>query len=145
MNTEHHREFLRLNPHYVVTHHIYLMRDLSGNNSENIPPLEDGEYAQFMLDVNMAVRSGALIISIYTDASGNTIALDTNGNPVNNRYLKTTSYSYPYLDISGNYIDGVLTCIFGDGSSFSNNDQNNAAYWYSIQGISDPNNLQQYT
>uniref|UniRef100_A0A6C0JQM7 Uncharacterized protein n=1 Tax=viral metagenome TaxID=1070528 RepID=A0A6C0JQM7_9ZZZZ len=145
MNTEHHREFLRLNPHYVVTHHIYLMRDLSGNNPENIPPLEDGEYVQFMLDVNMAVRTGPLIISIYSDASGNNIVLDTNGNPVNNRYLKTTSYSYPYIDFSGNYIDGILTCIFGDGSSFSNNDENNAAYWYSIQGISDPNNLQQYT
>jgi hypothetical protein len=121
------------------------MRDLSGNNPENIPPLEDGEYVQFMLDVNMAVRTGPLIISIYSDASGNNIVLDTNGNPVNNRYLKTTSYSYPYIDFSGNYIDGILTCIFGDGSSFSNNDENNAAYWYSIQGISDPNNLQQYT
>jgi len=138
-------EFLRLNPHYVVTHHIFKYRDLSGNNPENIPPLEDGEYIQFMQDVNSAVRIGALIISIYTDASGVGIALDSNGNPIVNRFLKTTTYVYPYIDKDANYIPGILTSIFGDNSTFSNDDENNTAYWYNIKGISDPNNLQQYT
>jgi hypothetical protein len=138
-------DFLQANPHYVVTHHFYLMRDMSGNNPINIPPLENGEYIQFMLDVNAAVRIGALIISIYTDISGTVFALDTNGNPVNNRFLKTTNYVYPYVDGNGTLMDGVLSCTFGDGSTFSNIDANNGAYWYNIQGISDPNNLKQYT
>jgi hypothetical protein len=139
-------DFLTLNPHYIVKHNfLELTRDLSGNNDINIPPLDDGEYVQFMQDINMAVRSGALIISIYTDAGGVGFAVDTNGNPVNNRIIHTTSYVYPYFDASGNGRDGVLTCIFDDDSTFSNGDVNNAAYWYNIQGVSDPNNLQQYT
>jgi hypothetical protein len=138
-------DFLTLHPHYIVTHHLYQLRDLSGNNPENIPPLEDGEYLQFMQDVNMAVRSGALIISIYTDASGTIFAVDSNGNPINARTLHSTRYVYSYYDFNGNFIDGVLTCIFDDGSTFSNGDLNNTAFWYNIQGISDPNNLNQYT
>jgi hypothetical protein len=138
-------EFILANPHYIVTHHFNPLRDLSGNNIENIPPLDNGEYVQFMQDVNMAVRMGPLIISIYTDASGTIFALDTNGNPVNNRTINTTSYKYPYYDANNNLVDGVLTCTFDDSSSFSNDDENNAAYWYNIQGVSDPNNLLQYT
>jgi hypothetical protein len=139
-------DFLKLNPHYIVTYHLSdLTRDLSGNNPENIPPLENGEYQLFMINVNNAVRMGPLVISIYTDPSGIGIALDTNGNPILNRTVSSTNYIYPYFDFSGNIIDGVLTCIFEDGSSFSNNDENNTAYWYNIEGVTDPNNLQQYT
>jgi hypothetical protein len=143
MNKER-EEFLKLNPHYVVTYHIYKFRDLSGNDI-NIPPLEDGEYLQFMQDVNAAVRVGPLIISIYTDASGINAAMSSDGNPIIDRFLKTTSYTYPYIDASGNYKQGIMTCIFGNDSTFSNDDANNSAYWYNIKGISDPNNLQQYT
>jgi len=141
-------DFLILNPHYVVTHHMdhfYRFRDLSGNNPENIPPFEDGEYFLFMQDVSLAVRKGPLIISVYTDASGIGIALDSNGNPILNRILKTTNYMYAHYDANGNYIDGVLTNIYDDGSTFSNNNENNSAYWYNIQGVSDPNNLRQYS
>jgi hypothetical protein len=139
-------DFIKLNPHYLVTHNIFVIaRDLSGNNPVNIPPLEDGEYPQFLLDVNMAIRMGPILLSIYTDASGVGIALDSNGNPIVNRFLKQTSYAYSYIDFSGNYIDGYMTCTFGDNSTFGNDDTNNSLYWYFIQGISDPNNLQQYT
>jgi hypothetical protein len=140
-----HDDFLILNPHYVVKHNIFLLRDLSGNNPENIPPLEDGEYPQFMLDVNSAIRMGPIILSIYTDSSGIGMTLDSNGNPIQNRFLKQTSYTYPYINNDGVYIPGILTCTFGDGSSFSNDDLNNTAYWYLINGVSNPNNLQQYT
>ena len=140
-------EFLQLNPHYLVTYHIFQLRDLSGNNPENIPPLENGEYIQLMLDINSAVRIGALIISVYTDASGINCALDSNGNQVKSRFLKSTSYEYPYIYKDGNYRQGELTCIFGDGSTFTEYDDitNNDTYWYNINGISDPNNLNQYT
>ena len=140
-----HIDFLTLNPHYVVTYNIFLLRDLSGNNPENIPPLENGEYPQFMVDVNMAIRMGPILVSIYTDASGIGLALDSNGNPIVNRFLKQTSYAYPYLNKDAVYIPGILTCTFGDGSTFANDDLNDSAYWYFIQGVSDPNKLEQYT
>jgi len=139
-------EFLTSNPHYIITHHFFdLNRDLSGNSSIDIPSLNNGEYEQFMKDVNNAVRMGELRISIYTDPSGINFALDTNGNPINNRIVTATSYVYAYVDFSGNFIEGVLTCVFDDESTFSNYDINNSAYWYFINGVSDPNNLQQYT
>ena len=92
--------FLQENPHHIVTYHIsdyYQTRDLSGNNPDNIPPLEDGEYIQFMQDVNIAVRTGALIITVYTDASGIGIALDSLGNPILNRVLHLLSFKMPIL------------------------------------------------
>jgi len=138
-------DFLIANPHYIVTHHFYLLRDLSGNNPENIPPLDNGEYVQFMQDVNMAVRMGPLIVSIYTDASGTNFALDTNGNPISSRTINTTNYHYPYYDANNILVEGVLTTVFDDGSSFSNDDEHNTSFWYNIQGVSDPINLQQYT
>jgi hypothetical protein len=146
MNSNREREvFVKANPHYIVTHHMCLLRDISDNNPIILPPLENGEYIQFMLDVNAALRIGAIVISVYTDISGTSFALDTNGNPVNNRFLKTTSYTYPYMDENGTFMDGILTCTFGNGSTFSNIDEYNTVYWYNIKGISDPNNLRQYT
>jgi hypothetical protein len=142
-------DFLILNPQYTVTHDWIRFRrfadDLSGNNPENIPLLENGQYLLFMEDVNMAVRKGELVISIYSDASGVNYVLDSNGNPVNNRFLRTTTYSYPYIDRDGVYVYGVITCIFGDGSTFANDDAHETSYWYNIKGISDPNNLRQFT
>ena len=138
-------EFIKLNPHYLVTHNLFLLRDLSGNNPENIPPLENSQYDNFLQDVNLAVRMGPTLLTIYTDASGIGIALDSNGNPIVNRFLKQTSYAYPYIDFNGNYIYGYMICKFGDNSTFGNGDINESAYWYFIKGVSDPNNLKQYT
>jgi hypothetical protein len=140
-----HQDFLILNPHYVVSYNIFLLRDLSGNNPENIPPLEDGEYPQFMLDVNMAIRMGPILLSLYTDSSGTGFILDSNGNPINNRFLKQTTYSYPYIDKDGVYIQGLLTCTFGDGSTLSVDGLHHSIFWYFIKGITDPNNLQPFT
>ena len=140
-----HHDFLTLNPQYVVSYNIFLLRDLSGNNPENIPPLEDGEYPQFMLDVNMAIRMGPILLSLYTDSSGTGFILDSNGNPINNRFLKQTTYSYPYIDKDGVYIQGLLTCTFGDGSTLSVDGLHHSIFWYFIKGITDPNNLQPFT
>ena len=143
-----HDDFLRLNPHYLVTYNIFDIirsRDLSGNNPENIPPLEDGEYPQFMLDVNSAVRMGPLIVSICVDASGTQYVLDSNGNPINNRFLKQTTYSYSYINQDGVFIPSVLTCTLGDNSTFSTDGFHHSIFWYYVKGITDPNNLQPYT
>jgi hypothetical protein len=140
-----HNDFLRLNPHYVVSHNIFLLRDLSGNNPENIPPLEDGEYPQFMLDVNMAIRMGPILLTLYTDASATGFVLDSNGNPIQNRFLKQTRYSYPYINKDGVYVPGLLTCTFGDGSTLETDGLHHAIFWYFIKGVSDPNNLESFT
>jgi len=96
-------EFIKLYPHYLVTYSIFnIQRDLSGNNPENIPPLENGQFDHFLQDVNLAIRMGPILVSIYTDASGVGIALDSNGNPIINLFLKQTSYAYPYMDKDGN-------------------------------------------
>ena len=98
-HTNYREIFLKINPHYVIIHHFDrlrdLLRDLSGNNPENIPPLENDEYVQFMQDVNLAVRRGPLIVSIFTDGSGNGIALDTNGNPI----LHLWTFKTPILNV----------------------------------------------
>jgi len=111
----------------------------------DIPSLENDEYLQFMKDINTAVNKGPLIVSIYMDASGTIFTKDNNGNDINLRLVKTTSYTYPHMDISGNFVDGVFYFTFDDGSTFNNVDLNDSAYWYYIQSVSDMNNLLQWT
>ena len=111
----------------------------------HIPPLEDDEYVQFIKDINSAVNVGPLVVSIYTDASGTAFAKDFNGNDINMRLVKSTSYTYPYFDTDNVWHYGTFTFTFDDGSIFDNNDLNNSAYWYFISGVSDMNNLLQWT
>jgi len=111
----------------------------------DIPPIENGEYLKFFQDVNTAVNVGALIVSIFMDASGQTFAKDSNGNDINLRLVVTTSYTYPYFDSGGTWHEGTFFFTFDDGSSFNNVDTNNSTYWYYIQGVSDMNNLLQWT
>ena len=111
----------------------------------NIPPLENDEYIQFIKDINTAVNVGPLMISIFSDASGTIFTKDNNGNDINLRSVKSTSYTYSHMDNNGNFIDGVFYFTFDDGSTFNNVDLNNSEYWYYIQGVSDMNNLLQWT
>jgi hypothetical protein len=111
----------------------------------NIPPLEDDEYRIFFHDINAAVNVGALVVSIFMDASGTIYAQDNNGRDVNLRTVKTTSYTYPYFDVSGVWHDGLFYLTFDDDATFDNVDLNNSAYWYYIQGVSDMSNLLQWT
>jgi hypothetical protein len=128
--------------------------DYSENNTRNIDmsygaihitPLENDEYTKFFQDVDAAVNIGPFILSIFMDASGITYAKDTNGNDINLRLVKSNSYTYPYMDYTGGYVDGQFIFIFDDGSTFTNIDLNNSEYWYYIQGVSDMNNLLQWT
>jgi hypothetical protein len=111
----------------------------------DIPALEDGEYAKFFEDINTAVNVGPLVVSVFMDASGQTYAKDNNGNDINLRMVVTTSYTYPYIDVNAVWQDGTFVFTFDDGSSFTNVDLNDSAYWYYIQGVSDMNNLLQWT
>lgn len=121
-------------------------RDFDASYGEIIiPALEDGEYILFINDLNTAVNVGAIILSIFMDASGQTFAQDSNGGDINLRKVTSTSYSYPYIDYLGTWHDGTFSVTFDDGSTFTNIDLNDSMYWYFIQGVSDMNNLLQWT
>uniref|UniRef100_A0A6C0DMS8 Uncharacterized protein n=1 Tax=viral metagenome TaxID=1070528 RepID=A0A6C0DMS8_9ZZZZ len=109
-----------------------------------VPPLSDGEYTAVLNDTNTVLHSaGEVKMSLYTDASGTVFAVDSSGNPIDNKSVITTIYTYPYTDASGNAQAGYLTTYFSDGTYFGNNDLNNAAYWYTFYGLDQP--PKQYT
>ena len=113
-------------------------------NDVILPALLNGEYDEVIPHSNAVLHSvGYIKMSLYTDASGTIFAQDSNGNDINNKLVITTIYTYPYIDISGSSWDGYFTTYFSDGSYFSNNDTNNGAYWYTMEGLGLP--PQQYT
>ena len=140
------RTLVKENRFTIVHSYTDTNRDFDASYGEIIiPALEDGEYLQFFQDINTAVNAGPIVVSIFMDASGQTFAQDSNGNNINLRTVKTTSYCYPYVDYLGTWHYGTFTFTFDDDSTFSNIDINNSMYWYYIQGVSDMNNLSQWT
>lgn len=113
-------------------------------NEVTLPPLLDGEYAQVIPDSNTVLHTvGYIRMSIYIDASGTTFAQDSSGNDINNKLVSSTIYTYAYTDLSGSNWDGYFLTYFDDGTTFGNNDTNNGAYWYTMEGLGKP--PQQYT
>ena len=121
----------------TVVYYLFGMRDSFNTSGANVEPYENGEFTQFIADINVAIRSiGFCTINVYMDPSGTNFALDSSGNPISNRLIKQTSYTYPYIDLSGNPVDGSMLITFDDGSFFlySDTDTTENAYWYSIGG-----------
>lgn len=105
-------------------------------NDVSVPLLTDGEYTLVLNDSNTVLHTvGEIRMSLFTDASGITFAQDSNGNNIDKKLVTTTVYTYPYTDVSGNTIEGYLTTTFSDGSTFGNDDSNNTAYWYTMEGL----------
>jgi hypothetical protein len=118
----------------------------------DILPLENQEYEELLLDLNTAVNVGPIIISIYSDISGTAFIKDSNNNDINLRLVKSHSYTYPFMDICGNYVNGTFTVVFDDGSTFFNSDDDDIydagleyPYWYYLQGVNDINSLKKFT
>lgn len=123
---------------------IYPTSTTFTTNDVSLPLLLTGEYSQLIPDSNSVLHTvGYIKMSLYTDASGNVFAQDSSGNDINNKLVDTTTYTYPYTDIDNNYWDGYFTTYFSDGTYFGNNDTNDAAYWYTLEGLGKP--PQQYT
>jgi hypothetical protein len=118
-------------------------RDMSGSE---VPYLTDGEYQFIIDDINYALHHGhPFRISIFTDASGNILAKDSNGNDINDRLIVTTIYTYPYTDFHTNtLIDGNFKVIFDDGSYLENVDAHNQEFWYTVIGV-EPVVIKQFT
>jgi hypothetical protein len=109
---------------------------ITTTNDSSLNILLNGQYSQLTIDENTELHmTGNIKISIFTDGSGNNYALDSNNNPIISKLVTQTVYTYPYIDASENSIDGYLTMYFDDGSYFGNNDTNNAAYWYWLDGL----------
>jgi hypothetical protein len=99
-------------------------------------PINDGQYISFQNDVNYGINTlGHVNLNIFTDASGNNYAVDSNGKPIQNNLITRMVYTYPYIDNSGNFIDGYFEITFLDGGTWGNTDANDSAFWYSIEGI----------
>lgn len=128
----------KIHTRFISFPDVSAISSISTTNDINLVPLVNGEYLNITTDENTALHTlGYIRLSLYMDGSGNTVALDSNGNPISSRLVTDTVYTYPYTDISGNVnIDGYLTLYFDDGSFFGNNDVNNSAFWYMIEGVS---------
>lgn len=105
-------------------------------NDVSLNKFDNGEYDNLITDMNAALHTlGYAEINIYSDASGTVFVNDSIGNPITNRLIVTTTYTYPYVDLSGDFVFGYFTVLFDDNTTFSNPDSNHLAYWYSIYGM----------
>jgi hypothetical protein len=100
-------------------------------------PMANGQYSNFMNDSTLALNTiYHLNISIYTDGSGTTYALDSSGNIIQDRLVVNITYDYPYVNEAQQYVTGVLFLTFDDGTMFTNDDEHEESFWYSLQGMS---------
>jgi hypothetical protein len=122
--------------YHTITTHFILPRDPSSTFVSTGPPIDaltNGEYPQLTIDMNTALHTiGIIRVSVWSDASGTIFVPDSNNNDINNRTLISTSYTYPFIDISGNIVEGTMTMTFDDNGTFTNDDTNNQAYWYAV-------------
>jgi hypothetical protein len=128
----------------TVKYLLYGFRDFT-STGPHLESLENGQYLQMVNDFDTALHTiGYIKISIYVDASGNTFEVDSNNNPINNRLVKSNSYTYPFIDSNGNAVEGTIIMTFDDGSTFSSIDID-ATYedWYKIYNVN--TSLQPFT
>lgn len=111
------------------------VRDFT-TNDVSLNKYDNGQFDELISDMNTALHTiGYSDIYIFTDASGTILANDSNGNPIEKRRIKSTSYTYPYIDLSGDFVFGFFTILFDDDSTFYLNDANHTAFWYTIFGM----------
>ena len=79
--------------------------------------------------------NGDVRMTLYSNAEGTVYANDTAGNPINNRFLKYTMYTNPYVHPYDGNIPGELTIHFLDGTVYKKVDTEdvvNPVCWYSF-------------
>jgi len=109
---------------------------VTSTNDVMVSDYTNGEFDLLTNDINVALHTlGYLRINIYNDISGNSVALDSNGNPIIDRVILSTRYIYPTTDPSGNIVDGFFRITFDDGSTLDNEDWNNTQYAYVMSGL----------
>ena len=109
---------------------------ITSTNDAMVSDYTNGQFDVLTTDINTALHTlGYLRINIYNDISGNSVALDSNGNPIIDRTILSTRYIYPTTDASGAPVDGFLRITFDDGSTLDNEDWNNIEYAYVMSGL----------
>ena len=105
-----------------------------------------GQFDEFDLDFSMAKTTLIHVyMNVYLNAQGTVFALDSNGNPIQNRLVYYTLYTLPYTDLVSNaQIPGYLKVVFYDGSYIKSFDNAETTYWYSITGL-EPFEIKQFT
>jgi hypothetical protein len=112
------------------------MSVFSSTNDVMVSDYTDGEFTRVTADINTALHTlGYLRINMYNDLSGNSIALDSSGNPITDRTVSSIRYIYPTTDESGNAVDGLIRITFDDGTTLDNEDWNNTRYAYVLSGL----------
>ena len=77
----------------------------------------------------------AVTITVFNDAEGSSITMDSNGSPIQNRTILSTSNTSEYVDQEGNTTYGTVILNFSDSSTFVSTEVVNS-FWYSLSGIS---------
>uniref|UniRef100_A0A6C0DRU8 Uncharacterized protein n=1 Tax=viral metagenome TaxID=1070528 RepID=A0A6C0DRU8_9ZZZZ len=101
------------------------------------PPYSD-EFQAFYNDMKTVMTTvGHLYINIYNDASGNSVANDSNGNPIQHRLVSYIIYTYSGAEVTTSQSDfGGMHLAFSDGSLIQfPNSATLIYYWYTIDGI----------
>ena len=118
-----------------TTFSIQDARDFT-TNDVSLNKYDNGQYDELINDMNTALHTiGYSDIYIFTDASGTILANDNSGNPIEKKRIKSTSYTYPYIDNSDNFVFGYFTFIFDDDNVFTLDDEHHTSFWYTMFGM----------
>lgn len=137
----------KFDPFTHIKESIFTLQDVRDftTNDVSLNKYDNGQFDGLINDMNSALHTiGYSDIYIFTDASGTILANDSNGNTIEKRRIKSTSYTYPYIDLSDNFIFGYFTIVFDDDSTFYLNDANHTAFWYTMFGMN-PIEIKQLT
>lgn len=86
-------------------------------------------------DLLVSGQYKAVTITVFNDAEGSSVTMDSNGSPIQNRTILSTSNTSEYVDLDGNTAYGTVVLKFSDGSTFVSTEVLNS-FWYSLSGIS---------
>jgi hypothetical protein len=114
-------------------------------NDVSLNEYTNGQFDNVIADMNARLHTlWYCDINIYTDAWGTIFALGNEGKNIENRFIKTMAYTYPYIDGSENFVFGNIVLTFDDDSTFSVSDEYHTVFWYSFYGM-DPMVVKQFS
>ena len=98
-------------------------------------PLASEHYSDITSQIDAVLKDNKRAkVSIFTDSTGTAVALDSNGKNIENKEVRSISYTSSYTDFNtGDVINGFLTIIFTDGDTFKTIDTVDT-FWYTIVG-----------
>lgn len=100
--------------------------------------LNISNYNGLVSSIHDLLSSGqykAVTMTVFDDAQHSTITNDSNGLPIHNRTIASTTNTSEYKDSNGNTVYGTVVLNFCDGTIFVCKEVIQA-HWYSLDGIS---------